>query len=136
LAGVVVELRAVVARLDATAACLTGALAERDARIVEGDARIAELEDTARLVRDEGVRCELVIGDVTEPGIAENAVAHTEATLGSVDLLVANAGVLGLGAVAEIDPSLWRRVIDLDHVADAVTEPSWRASRVTARGRA
>jgi short-subunit dehydrogenase len=70
--------------------------------------REAELEETARRVREEGVRCELVVGDVTEPGIAERTVAQTEATLGPVELLVANAGILGLGSDAEIDPSLWR----------------------------
>ena len=46
-------------------------------------------------VRGAGGRCEVVVGDVTEPGLAEDVVAQTEATLGPVDMLVANAGLLG-----------------------------------------
>ena len=79
--------------------------------------RTAELNETTRLVRDAGARCEAVDGDVTDPDLAQEVVTKTEATLGPVDMLVANAGLLGLGAVAKIDPDLWREVIEVDLVA-------------------
>ena len=79
--------------------------------------RAVELEETARLVRGAGGRCEVVVGDVTERGLAEDVVAQTEATLGPVDMLVASAGLLGLGSLADIDPDLWRRVVEVDLVA-------------------
>ena len=44
-------------------------------------------------------------------------MAQTEATLGPVDMLVASAGLLGLGSHADIDPDLWRRVVEVDLVA-------------------
>lgn len=64
--------------------------------------REAEREETASLVRDAGAQCEVAVGDVTEASIAEEPVALTEATLGPVEMLVANAGLLGLGALADI----------------------------------
>ena len=82
-----------------------------------GAKRAVELEETVRLVRGAGGRCEVVVGDVTERGLAEDVVAQTEATLGPVDMLVANAGLLGLGSLADIDPDLWRRVVEVDLVA-------------------
>jgi NAD(P)-dependent dehydrogenase (short-subunit alcohol dehydrogenase family) len=79
--------------------------------------RKAELYETARLVRDVGGRCEVAQGDVTEAGLADEVVARAKNELGPVELLVANAGLLGLGAVADIDVQLWRRVVEVDLVA-------------------
>jgi NAD(P)-dependent dehydrogenase (short-subunit alcohol dehydrogenase family) len=79
--------------------------------------REAQLRETARLVAEAGGRCEVLVGDVTDPGLADDAVSHTESRLGPVDVLVANAGLLGLGSVAKIDVELWRRVVEVDLVA-------------------
>ncbi len=79
--------------------------------------REAELRETARLVGEAGGQCEVVVGDVTDPGLADHVVFRTEALLGPVDVLVANAGLLALGSVAKIDVELWRRVVEVDLVA-------------------
>jgi NAD(P)-dependent dehydrogenase (short-subunit alcohol dehydrogenase family) len=82
--------------------------------------REVELEETAALVRAEGVSCEPVVGDVTEPGLAAKAVAHAEDVLGPVEVLVANAAVSGMGSVGEIDAGDWRRTIEINLVAPMV----------------
>jgi NAD(P)-dependent dehydrogenase (short-subunit alcohol dehydrogenase family) len=69
--------------------------------------REAELRETARLVEAEGAGTEVIVGDVTEPGLAERAVARTEARFGFLDLLVNNAGVMFIGSVEEADPAAW-----------------------------
>lgn len=98
--------------------------------------RQVELEETARLLRAGGGRCEVVVGDVTEPGFAEEVVARTEDVLGPVEMLVANAGLLGLGAVAEIEPELWRRVIEVDLIAPmAWNRAVLPGMRIRGRGR-
>jgi len=51
----------------------------------------------------------VVVGDGTDPGLAERTVAKAESKLGPVDMLVTNAGLLGQGAVGKIDPDLWER---------------------------
>jgi 3-oxoacyl-[acyl-carrier protein] reductase len=53
--------------------------------------------------------------DVTEDAAIGAALAGTEAALGPVDILVANAGITGPNAVVEDYPiEAWRRVIEVD----------------------
>ncbi len=53
--------------------------------------------------------------DVTDPASVARALAGTEAALGPVDILVANAGITGPNHLAEDYPvEDWRRVIDID----------------------
>ena len=53
--------------------------------------------------------------DVTRPESITAALAATEAALGPVDVMVANAGITGPNHLAEDYPiEAWRRVIDVD----------------------
>jgi 3-oxoacyl-[acyl-carrier protein] reductase len=54
--------------------------------------RAADLEQHAREIRAAGGRALAIAGDVTVAGAAEEFVRTTEAALGPVDILVANAG--------------------------------------------
>jgi NAD(P)-dependent dehydrogenase (short-subunit alcohol dehydrogenase family) len=69
--------------------------------------RNAELRETARLVEAEGAAAEVIVGDVIEPGLAERAIAQTEARFGRLDLVVNNAGVMFIGSVEQADPAAW-----------------------------
>jgi 3-oxoacyl-[acyl-carrier protein] reductase len=69
--------------------------------------RDAELRETARLVQAEGAPSEVIVGDVSEPGVAERAVALTETKFGQIDLLVNNAGVMYIASVEQADPTAW-----------------------------
>ena len=55
-----------------------------------------------------GVRGVAVVADVGDRAAARRMVAETMATLGAVDLLVNNAGVCRLGALAEVSEADWR----------------------------
>jgi NAD(P)-dependent dehydrogenase (short-subunit alcohol dehydrogenase family) len=55
-----------------------------------------------------GVRGVAVVADVGDREAARRMVAETMATLGAVDLLVNNAGVCRLGALAEFSEADWR----------------------------
>lgn len=79
--------------------------------------REAELLETVRLVEAEGVACEMVVGDVSEPGVAERAVAQTEARFARVDLLVNNAGVMYIASVEEADPDAWWQSMKINVLA-------------------
>jgi 3-oxoacyl-[acyl-carrier protein] reductase len=76
--------------------------------------REAELNETARLVRAEGVPCVVVVGDVCDPGLAEKTVAVAESQLGAVDLLVNNAGVMFIGSVEDSDPAEWWNCVTIN----------------------
>jgi 3-oxoacyl-[acyl-carrier protein] reductase len=56
-----------------------------------------------------------VVADVSEREDVERMVAEVEATLGPLDLLVANAGIGGPdGATWEVDPDEWWRVLEIN----------------------
>jgi NAD(P)-dependent dehydrogenase (short-subunit alcohol dehydrogenase family) len=82
------------------------------------------------------VRRETVVGDVTEPGLAVRAIRQAQDSLGPVEALVANAAVLGLGSVADIDPDMWRRMIEIDLVAPMIwNQAALAVMRPRQRGR-
>jgi NAD(P)-dependent dehydrogenase (short-subunit alcohol dehydrogenase family) len=54
-------------------------------------------------------------GDVTNERDVRNAVeAATELGEGKLDVLVNNAGVGGAGSLAQVDPEVWRRTLDVN----------------------
>jgi NAD(P)-dependent dehydrogenase (short-subunit alcohol dehydrogenase family) len=92
-------------------ACL---LAERGAAVVIGD--VAEgADDVARSLRDGGHRALFVRTDVTDEDSVAALMDRAAAEFGSLDVLVANAGVAEPKApLHELDVAAWRRVIEID----------------------
>ncbi len=90
------------------------AVAERatasGARVGIWDVDLAEAERVAARLGGFAARV-----DVTDQAAIEAALAATEAALGPVDILVANAGITGPNAPVENYPvDAWRQVIDID----------------------
>jgi NAD(P)-dependent dehydrogenase (short-subunit alcohol dehydrogenase family) len=52
--------------------------------------------------------------DVTDLGALEDAVAQTVERFGSLDVVVANAGVAPNGSVASVDPAVFERTIEVN----------------------
>ncbi len=113
-------------RLEGKSAIVTGAaqgLGEAIARrlAVEGcSVLIADVNTekaeaaAAAIVEATGQR---VIGkkvDVTDPDGCGIMVEEAVAAFGRLDILVANAGILKAGDITEMDPSDWRRVLDVN----------------------
>ncbi|HLK11681.1 MAG TPA: SDR family NAD(P)-dependent oxidoreductase [Candidatus Binatia bacterium] len=69
-----------------------------------------DLEETRRAVAACGRRSLAVPADVTVKAEVEALVAAVEARLGGLDVLVANAGIVGAGAVASTPEALWDRI--------------------------
>ncbi|MDR6622435.1 SDR family NAD(P)-dependent oxidoreductase [Sinomonas atrocyanea] len=92
-------------------ACL---LAERGAAVVIGD--VAEgADDVARSLREGGHRALFVRTDVTDEDSVAALMDRAAAEFGSLDVLVANAGVAEPKApLHELDVAAWRRVIEID----------------------
>lgn len=90
------------------------AVAERatasGARCAIWDVDLAEAEAVAKRLGGFAARV-----DVTDDGAVAAALAATEAALGPVGILVANAGITGPNAPVEDYPiDAWRRVIEID----------------------
>lgn len=117
------------ARLRGQAAIVTGATSGMGRAIArlfasEGAAVVCNGRDPgrgAKLVEEiaaAGGRAAFVAGDVTDPATSDRLVAECERRFGRLDVAVANAGVLGLGSVADLPIETWRQTlaVNLDAV--------------------
>ena len=76
--------------------------------------RPEDLDETARMVEKEAVRCHTAIVDVRERSAVWKAIADGVAELGGLDVVVANAGICAMGKNQTIQS--WSDTIDTDLV--------------------
>ncbi|MBY8856833.1 mycofactocin-coupled SDR family oxidoreductase [Nocardia sp. CA2R105] len=79
-----------------------------------GLASRSDLEHTAKLVQAQGREALTLVGDVRDPEDVDRAVAAALDRFGRIDVLLANAGIYGGGAMHEVDRSVWDEVIDVN----------------------
>ncbi len=66
------------------------------------------------LVEQDGVRCILVKGDVSNPASVEEIVARTREALGSIGILVVNAAISILETHQEISWETWKKTMSIN----------------------
>ena len=72
------------------------------------------VEETARSLESRG-KAEAVVVDVTDLDSVKSATEKTKTSMGSIDILVCNAGIAGPTVkVWEYPPEEWQKVIDID----------------------
>jgi NAD(P)-dependent dehydrogenase (short-subunit alcohol dehydrogenase family) len=71
----------------------------------------AELEETARLVEQQGRRCLTAVADVRDSGQLGRAVEAAVAAFGRLDILVANAGICSFAPVADLTDQAWEEMV-------------------------
>ena len=115
------RLQGKVALVTGAAQGLGSALADRLAR--EGaDVIIADILDekaqaTAQEIASEhGVKTQAVHADVTDADQVAAVMADVVEEFGRLDIVVSNAGILMAGAVDEIAPTRWHKVIEVNLV--------------------
>lgn len=113
-------------RLEGKTALVTGAaqglgeaiawrLAQEGCRVAIADVSGDKASITARAIADETGRDTVAIAaDVTDEVDCERMVRQTVSSLGGLDILIANAGILKAGDIAEMSASDFRRVIDVN----------------------
>jgi len=100
-------------------------LAREGARVAVADIADDAAQETARqIAQATGMEAIALHTDVTDAAQTEAALEEAAARLGRLDIVVSNAGILYSGAVDEIDPARWARVIAVNltgyfHVARA-----------------
>ncbi|WP_411553154.1 3-ketoacyl-ACP reductase [Paenibacillus lautus] len=75
----------------------------------------ADLEPLSALVAEQyGVRAVAAVADVSVQSEAEAAFAAVNMELGSVDILINNAGIAQFGNLLEMEPEAWKRIVDVN----------------------
>nr|GFC78739.1 hypothetical protein [Tanacetum cinerariifolium] len=82
----------------------------------------ADLAETQRLVEAEGGRFIPVTLDIRDLGALRAAAQRAQQELGSVDILVANAGIQVFAPLLDMDDAHWHDVIDTNLTGTANTE--------------
>jgi SDR family mycofactocin-dependent oxidoreductase len=75
-------------------------------------ATTADLDETARLVREAGGRIVTAIADVRELADLRAAVDAGVEQFGDVDIVIANAGVVAVGVTEPDDEAIYRDILD------------------------
>ncbi len=91
-------------------AAIARALTDRGAKVTVFARTRGEID---RVVREGGAAL-AVAGDVRREEDVARLVAAHERTLGAVDVLVNNAGILARGLAEELSPSRWRDVLEVN----------------------
>ena len=89
-------------------------LAEEGARVIGGDIDAAALEKTIAGIRDAGGTAFSVVGDVTEPDLAQRLIATAVERFGRIEILVNNVGGSQTARIWEMPEDLWDGVIRLN----------------------
>jgi gluconate 5-dehydrogenase len=108
--------------LDGRVALVTGAsrglgyamaeaLAEAGATVVLNGRHADTLEAAAAKLRDRGLKVETAVFDVTEQKVSRAVVEAIVGQLGSLDIVVANAGVMHRAALTEWKAEDWDRML-------------------------
>jgi sorbitol-6-phosphate 2-dehydrogenase len=94
---------------------LSHRLGREGAHVVVADINVEKAQAVAEaIVAEHGVRAVGVYCDVTDTAGCDAVVMNAVETLGRLDILVANAGILFAGAIDEIDPERWKKVIEVN----------------------
>jgi len=70
------------------------------------------LRETAKLVEELGQRCLPIPLDVRDSAAVDAAITQTVADMGSLDIVVANAGIVSTGPLDEVSDTIWQQLVD------------------------
>ena len=89
-------------------------LAAEGAHILVADIRASDAEETASLIQHAGGTALSIACDVRDEEQVANMTQSAIDSLGGLDILVANAGVVTPGRIHELSLQDWQRVIDVN----------------------
>lgn len=115
-------------------AALCRRFASSGARIAALDLDAAKLDAVVAELGAGGAQALALTGDVTEPASCRAAVAATLARFGKLDGLINNAGISHRSLLADTDPEVIRRVMEVNFFGAASLTQAALASIVARRG--
>ncbi|WP_248930433.1 SDR family NAD(P)-dependent oxidoreductase [Paenibacillus hamazuiensis] len=88
--------------------------AKEGAAVIVNDLDEARGNETVKEIRDAGGEAVFIQADVTDPESVQSMVNQAIAKFGRIDVLFNNAGISGVGAIHEVEPDAWDRVINVN----------------------
>lgn len=85
--------------------------AREGAQVIVNDLDAVKGEETASEIRANGGEALFLQADVTDPDSVKTMVDRAIEACGRIDVLFNNAGISGVGALHELEPDQWDRVI-------------------------
>jgi NAD(P)-dependent dehydrogenase (short-subunit alcohol dehydrogenase family) len=101
------------------------------AKVCAFDRDAARVEETVKALASGGDAVEGITGDISRRPDVRRAVERCVERFGSLDLLVANAGITGVQPLLEIDDASWQRILDVNLTGTFLC--TQEAARVMAR---
>lgn len=94
------------------------AFAREGARVLVADLDGDRAEEAVREIGDTGGTAEAVAGDLSRPEVVDAVVAAAVGSLGGIDVLVNNAGIMDdLSAAADVSDAVWERLLRVNLTA-------------------
>ncbi|WP_409341390.1 SDR family NAD(P)-dependent oxidoreductase [Paenibacillus sp. MBLB4367] len=84
------------------------------ATVIVNDLQVDKGEETAEEIRSAGGSALFIQADVTNPDSVKAMVDRVIAEYGRIDVLFNNAGISGVGALHEIEPEQWDKVMTVN----------------------
>jgi gluconate 5-dehydrogenase len=91
---------------------LARGLAHAGASVVLNGRDPVKLASAADAVRETGARVDTSVFDVTDSAAISQAVAHIEATVGPIHILINNAGIQQRAPLLDMSDAQWREVLE------------------------
>ncbi|MCJ8011800.1 SDR family oxidoreductase [Paenibacillus sp. KQZ6P-2] len=85
--------------------------AQEGATVIVNDLDTLKGEETAQEIVEAGGKAIFIQADVTDPASVQAMVEQAIAAFGRIDVLFNNAGISGVGALHEVEPDVWDRVM-------------------------
>ncbi|WP_199620018.1 SDR family NAD(P)-dependent oxidoreductase [Paenibacillus alkalitolerans] len=88
--------------------------AKEGARVIVNDLDEAKGQSTAEEIRSAGGEAVFIRADVTDPASVQSMIEKAISQFGRIDVLFNNAGISGVGALHEVEPEQWDRVMNVN----------------------
>ncbi len=88
--------------------------AQEGATVIVNDLDTNKGNETVDLIRAAGGQADFIRADVTNPEEVSQLVQEVIAKYGRIDVLFNNAGISGVGALHELEPDAWDRIMSIN----------------------
>ena len=88
--------------------------AKEGAKVIVNDLDTSKGEDTVREISKASGEAIFIQADVTDTDAVRNMIDRIIAQFGKIDVLFNNAGISGIGAIHEIEPEQWDRIMSIN----------------------